>query len=244
MTSVEPRPCADCGTLYAPKRDTGSLYCSMACNSRAYRVRRKGQRPTFGVCEVEDCGKRRKTKGARWCEAHYLRWSRYGDPTADGRRPPKADGICLHCEGPSERGRMYCSTLCRSRHRSGVANQERDCVVCGDRLPIKDRPDRLYCGPDCRSLGNRARSYGLDAADYLRLHRDQGGRCAICGTMPEKLFIDHDHASGYVRGLLCTQCNVGIGMFKEDRERLRAAIEYIGRPSDDVEQRSCTSAQG
>lgn len=58
----------------------------------------------------------------------------------------------------------------------------------------------------------------------------QNGVCAICGktnTGGKRLFIDHDHKSGAVRGLLCTHCNTGIGMFGDDREILAAAISYL-----------------
>ncbi|SRR6266568_3130857 len=59
----------------------------------------------------------------------------------------------------------------------------------------------------------------------------QGGGCAICGSAVNManrdLAIDHDHATGQIRGLLCTYCNTGLGMFRDNPELLREAISYL-----------------
>lgn len=61
----------------------------------------------------------------------------------------------------------------------------------------------------------------------------QGGNCAICLTPPKRWFaIDHDHATGKVRGLLCTNCNTGIGMLKDDLEVLHRAQVYLSAQID------------
>ncbi len=75
----------------------------------------------------------------------------------------------------------------------------------------------------------RARLYGLSLDAYRDILRAQHGRCAICGRPPGKraLTVDHNHATGQVRALLCNGCNVGIGGFREDPALLRAAIAYL-----------------
>jgi hypothetical protein len=60
----------------------------------------------------------------------------------------------------------------------------------------------------------------------------QGGRCAICGETPERLVVDHCHASGMVRGLLCQSCNFGIGHLRDSVERLQSAIQYLKRDNE------------
>jgi hypothetical protein len=74
--------------------------------------------------------------------------------------------------------------------------------------------------------------YGIDLEDYSSMLAAQNGACAICGTATPDgrgrfFHVDHCHRSGKVRGLLCTKCNQGIGMFKENPETLLAAIRYV-----------------
>jgi hypothetical protein len=88
-----------------------------------------------------------------------------------------------------------------------------------------------------RARGNGARhgyiiksKYGLSRDEYERLRAAQGGLCAICQDAPDKgkrLYVDHDHASDSVRGLLCQRCNTGLGMFRDDPERMQRAIAYV-----------------
>ena len=56
---------------------------------------------------------------------------------------------------------------------------------------------------------------------------EQANGCAICGNSDKRLHVDHDHATGKVRGLLCMECNVSLGKFKDSPELLRKAIVYL-----------------
>jgi hypothetical protein len=76
------------------------------------------------------------------------------------------------------------------------------------------------------------RKYGMTPADFERMLAAQDGRCAICGAPPadgQSLHVDHCHDTGLVRGLLCFNCNAGLGMFDHDGERLGAAATYLRR---------------
>jgi hypothetical protein len=88
----------------------------------------------------------------------------------------------------------------------------------------------------------KLQEYGITPAQYDELFAEQGGRCAICGTekMPWEpsvgvkgrgafLTVDHDHVTGSVRGLLCANCNVGLGQFRDDAASLLAAVDYLAR---------------
>jgi hypothetical protein len=71
------------------------------------------------------------------------------------------------------------------------------------------------------------RTYGISLEQYQALATKQGGRCAICKTATKRLVVDHDHKSNQVRGLLCAQCNVGLGMFKDSPAILSHAIAFL-----------------
>ena len=115
------------------------------------------------------------------------------------------------------------------------------CIPCGTVRLMKWREEnrgkyraiaRRHYHKDVRRTKNSRlkRSYGLTTEDLERMTAEQGGRCASCGDV-KALHVDHCHRSGKVRGLLCSLCNVGIGFFRDDPERLKAAIAYLNRSS-------------
>jgi hypothetical protein len=73
------------------------------------------------------------------------------------------------------------------------------------------------------------RLYNITDATYNALLDVQGGVCAICGKVPGRyrLAVDHQHDTGKVRGLLCGNCTVGLGNFRDDRELLLKADHYL-----------------
>lgn len=70
--------------------------------------------------------------------------------------------------------------------------------------------------------------YGLTLEQWDEMVLAQEGRCDICG-LPAELVVDHCHTSKDVRALLCGICNTGLGHFKDEPARMRAAAEYIER---------------
>jgi hypothetical protein len=134
----------------------------------------------------------------------------------DGRRatPRRTDGSCLWCSASlagRKRNAKFCSTSCSMKHWHWSH-------------PGQQRWYMLKC------------IYGVDQADFNEMFAAQGGMCAICGTdQPSgdgriaQWNIDHDHSTGKVRGILCSQCNIGIGQLRDDPDLLRRAIAYLER---------------
>jgi hypothetical protein len=74
------------------------------------------------------------------------------------------------------------------------------------------------------------RTFGITPEDYALRLQSQGGGCAVCKRPPKpgaSLHVDHDHESGYVRGLLCFSCNAALGHFQDDLDRIDAALTYV-----------------
>lgn len=92
----------------------------------------------------------------------------------------------------------------------------------------RNASSRIYCEKhDC------LRRYGISVDNYEAMLATQNGKCAICGSpnpgvAGRKHFtIDHDHATGGVRGLLCMRCNSALGLFQENPEILEQAVLYL-----------------
>jgi hypothetical protein len=87
-----------------------------------------------------------------------------------------------------------------------------------------------------RNTGLR-RNYGITLDDFNALAKEQNFACVICGKVPSEdldakwnqkvLHVDHDHLTGKIRGLLCSDCNRGIGFLGESAERLERAALYL-----------------
>lgn len=120
----------------------------------------------------------------------------------------------------------------------------KDCLSAG----ITTQRKASYPGPRCYThhrefRGKRRRNshaehigktYGITAEEYQAIHRAQGGKCYICQRATgakRRLAVDHDHESGYVRGLLCKTCNYRVlGHLRDDTEAFQRAIDYINNP--------------
>jgi hypothetical protein len=78
--------------------------------------------------------------------------------------------------------------------------------------------------------------FGITAKDYDKMVVERNNLCDICG-LPEsrmgsdgrktRLSIDHCHLTGNIRGLLCSRCNMAIGLFDDDADKLKKALKYI-----------------
>ena len=151
---------------------------------------------------------------------------------------------CEHCNQPMQSGRSdkrFCSKSCsknasRQRKRlrtvSGLGG-EMNCRWC-HKVMTKAFAHQAYCSATCSAKfkgkqSNHAK-WGGDTDDYLRRVRETRGCCSICGKEGgTSLHYDHDHSTGEPRGVLCQQCNHGLGNFKDDVALLNRASEYLSR---------------
>lgn len=102
-----------------------------------------------------------------------------------------------------------------------------------------DALHRKYCaagrGDPMKHLTRDLKRHGISADDYMRLLDAQQGTCAICGKpethkykgQVQRLAVDHNHQTGYIRGLLCRDCNLLIGLAEESLDRLQGAYDYL-----------------
>jgi hypothetical protein len=167
---------------------------------------------------VEGCGKPSHARGR--CTQHYQQW--YKANLHEVKRQ-KAD----------------------PQHRlSNIDSSSRTatCMICGPDTPIKLKHKSNGSGTwRCRIAERRwninsrrrhephkarRRKYGLRRADYMALLQRQHERCAICGRRIA-LVVDHCHETGRIRGLLCRDCNLGIGYLRDDPKLLRQALKYL-----------------
>lgn len=164
---------------------------------------------------------------------------------------------CRRCGGakPAGRGRQYCDACresalpvwqqaehVRRARRPGEKlptppGGTRWCNGCGRyRHTSAFGPGASYCRP-CASMrafrSHLQRTYGITVERYDEFLAYQDGRCAICRRRPRvrRLAVDHDHSTGKIRGLLCSDCNHRVlGGAHESVEVLRAAAAYLEDP--------------
>lgn len=173
----------------------------------------------MNVCKVKGCSRASSTRG--YCQAHYRRWKKNGTP--DAVRP------IMEYASSKERKRL-------------MAKEKMRCCTCRKILPLTAFPPsaRYSNNHECRecsSLRQITRQYNLTKDQYWRMRARQGDRCAICNTVfgrgMQRCCVDHDHADGKIRGLLCASCNTGIGHMRDNPALLYMAARYL----DDAEER-------
>jgi len=110
-------------------------------------------------------------------------------------------------------------------HPHGYCGLNSKCKTC----QAEDKKPSCKEDKDRWQKTARLKKYGIASKDFNTMMTEQDGRCKICSIeITEKsASIDHCHINGNVRGLLCTRCNTGLGMFKDNIEFLTRAISYL-----------------
>jgi hypothetical protein len=96
--------------------------------------------------------------------------------------------------------------------------------------PCLSKQRKKSYSPERRASKNLERKFNITLEDYDALLAQQGGKCAICKSEEPKgkrFSVDHNHATGEVRGLLCNPCNMGIGLLQDSPDVLESAKEYL-----------------
>jgi hypothetical protein len=107
-------------------------------------------------------------------------------------------------------------------NRSAKDRRATYCKPCHNQR-MKETSERLYGGHANFLLQCR---YGVSADEVAEMVRQQGGTCAICRIKPA-VHVDHDHATGRVRGILCFACNRGLGKVGDGAGVLQAMLVYL-----------------
>ena len=77
--------------------------------------------------------------------------------------------------------------------------------------------------------------YGITLDQYEAMYNQQHGLCAICFRISDRLLVvDHDHTTGHIRGLLCHNCNIALGLLQDSTDVLLSAIAYLKSHNKDT----------
>jgi hypothetical protein len=160
---------------------------------------------------------------------------------------------CLDCSSKLVLARRLCSRCYQNRCNRGEALPPKKkkivtCEECGAKWKSRSGGWSRYGNQLCTSCRTRKwrkaswaeggslwartlwKNFGITPKDYDDLLVKQDGRCAICrspGNNGRRFAVDHDHDTKEVRGLLCGNCNRGLGYLQDDVSILKAALRYL-----------------
>lgn len=131
-----------------------------------------------------------------------------------------------------------------SKNKANKDGHQRWCKVCATQHRKENAEEgRIYQKEYRDNNVERLRDYrlrklyGVTLDRFTEMLKQQNHKCLICGTgLNTSSPMDHCHATGKVRGILCTHCNTGLGKFRDNPEFLQAAIAYLNEHSTYVER--------
>ena len=136
---------------------------------------------------------------------------------------------CRTCKQQKEETDFY-----KASRKNGNPNERHsECKEC-----TKTRVKAAHANnPDRARDRHYRRTYGISLADFNRMVLAQGNKCACCpatkaGGKHNQWNVDHDHVTGVVRGLLCKDCNIVLGLVEDSPEHLQRLIAYIAKHTE------------
>ena len=154
----------------------------------------------------------------------------------------KTSKPCRKCNVVKPLDLFYRNNACKDGRASWCKECQSNLLKQARRDPEKGDSFRFY-----RYKGLIKKRYGVTVEQYEKMLSDQNGVCAICKQVcqhsimhKKRLSIDHDHKTNFVRGLLCQFCNKGLGLFKDDINLMRIAIEYLIKAKENEEKSKTT----
>lgn len=105
----------------------------------------------------------------------------------------------------------------------GYLRIARRCLACA-RINDKKR------SPESRKKEHLKHIHGITEETIKRIIKDQDGKCGGCGCLSRKLVIDHNHKTQEIRGMLCGNCNMSVGLMGDNPNHLRKLANYIENP--------------
>ena len=128
---------------------------------------------------------------------------------------------CSKCKEEKANSNFHIS----SKEKDGLQKQCKSCQSKRKKEWYKENKEKAL-------NDNYKYKYGISLEEYSEKLREQNHKCKICKkdeteVFKQTLYVDHNHDTGEVRGLLCHPCNAGLGHFKEQEDLLEAAKQYI-----------------
>lgn len=131
---------------------------------------------------------------------------------------------CKNCGVIKERSEYYKD----ARRKDGITAYCKPCKLEINQSWRDSNPEKYSKAVTDMNWKAKERRYGISKEQFFDMLNMQNYLCAICkDIIDESAHIDHCHSSGKVRGLLCANCNKGLGMFKDNVNYLKSAIDYL-----------------
>lgn len=154
------------------------------------------------------------------CGEHKPHSEYYAHPRGASGLQPSCKTCCARRAREYRAAHPEVQRAQKARYRAVNPQRVRDGVNAWRRV----NRDRVNAGRRRRRM---LWEYGLEPFVYAIVFAAQDARCAICLERPDRLVVDHCHATGTLRGLLCNECNSALGFLGDSPEALERAARYL-----------------